>query len=541
MKEIYNFYGLNNLVNEDYKKMPNSIRIRKGNTAQKIAIAEIIFDFTFCFFRGIVYDLIMLFLIPLAFCIIGLGYWYVEEGICNIGTYTLYKEDGKKDVRIHDMGLYITILLVKYSIVFLWYNRIEGLLNTRKFTGALLELVIGIFPGIFVIGAISGIIFGSIVFGISHKKIRNNLKEIEEYNAKLNCLKENMQKYNSLETIKNQELIDRMEDSIKYYNAGDYESALIKVCHVLEVYLSEKLISEKIVFTNEKEINIYYFIWYFEKKGIASNITERLRTMCYICDFGTRSPERKSVKKGKAEAAINEMLDILKEDCKIFDSNIKYFNKLKEKMKLYVKRANEFNERNNKKDAMSNLRNALECLIDGYMRCNHLICTYGYANNSTGYVDILFDKGVITGKTKKNMHYILTIVNRRKCNSVKQEDINEILQKLKMEIQVYKEAIADNSEKRYVEWRTDSSIINEEDSYEEDYDEEELEEEYHRIFKTDDDIYNDSYEEDTEDFYDQYDEEYHTAYELTHPDAYWDMDRFNDPNRLFDVENYYGP
>ena len=75
------------------------------------------------------------------------------------------------------------------------------------------------------------------------------------------------------------------------------------------------------------------------------------------------------------------------------------------------------------------------------------------------------------------------------------------------------------------------------------YDEDDYEDECRRIFKSDEDYYDNTYEDDYEEnnFYDQFDEDYHTAYELTHPDAYWDMDRFNDPNRLFDVEHYYGP
>ena len=551
MKEIYKFYGLNKLVNETYKEFPNSIRIGKKKNSFTILIIWIISDYLLYISHMKIKNWLLLICIFLIwFAVIGrMEEWGIIEYYLNRDTVDLvtYKGDKKTSIEVNDRLLLMTTVLLKYSIICLWYySRIPYMImDISEILGIILEVILGYFPGIFILADIVGVCFSQFIFGKTHKILINNLKEIEVYNTELYYLKEKREKYNLLKIIENSESIKYMENAIRYFYEGEYEDSLSNVRHSLEVYLSEKMENDNIFYIKEKDITIYSMINYLKSKEEYDDIVDCLQSIRCTCNLGVHVIENdlydKEWWKNKTEEVINKMLDILSSEYQIFVFNLERFKKIEEKIDVYLKRSEELFKRNEKADGLLNTRRALECLVNGYMHYFHLICTYGYQNDLAGYIDVLFNKAYITDKTKNNLHYIRKLGNESahgNCVSIKNEQINSVLKKMRLEVEIYKKAVLQPNESGYEAWDLESeekyNYTSDEEEYWYDETYQDNRDDYYECF-------NESDEEEEDNFYDQFDEEYHTPYELAHPEAYWDMDRFNDPSRLFDVENYFGP
>ena len=381
------------------------------------------------------------------------------------------------------------------------------------------------------------------VFGIISNKKKKEAFNREILERKINDKKQKLKFYEDVINIKDNRILHYINKSITLYNQEFYEDAIAAVRKTLECYLYDILEHYNVMFREEREIQIYNIIQYLEsKKSKWDYGTESMHEIRKTCNSSIHvSGDRSDATKEKTEELIISMM----RECRpLYDTDIydgeEVRKNLEEKMYVYLERAKKYISMNDYEDALLNLRKSLECVVHGYLKLHHMICTYGHEDNMSGYIDALFDKNYIGQHSKQNMHKIRDIGNKsvhmKEITSV-QNTMNKVMALMEEEIKVYeshKRSIDEEFE--YVEIDDDIKKEISVSEYEEDeVEQEDIEQEDSGYYKNDEVYveYNDNANNR------QYEEEERMPSELNDPEKYWDPTRRNDPIVQTDPEEYW--
>ncbi|RGV97032.1 DUF4145 domain-containing protein [Ruminococcus sp. AF14-10] len=225
-------------------------------------------------------------------------------------------------------------------------------------------------------------------------------------------------------------------------------------------------------------------------------------------------------------------------------------DELAEKMNMYSERAQKYALAEKYEDAFLNLRKALECVVHGYIKTHHMICTYGHENSISGYIDLLYEKKYISRQSKENMHRIRGAGNKavhmKEIKSIKAQ-LPELLMAMEKEIQLYEQhRMKEENTNEYMVIDDDAKMEKEEQAkrrrkkrereeqerkHEEEWKQEESRDAYAEKY-----CRSDNY--DVEDTSQRYEEECMLS-EMNNPEKYWDPTRKYDPEIQCDPNEYY--
>ena len=433
------------------------------------------------------------------------------------------------------IGSIISVILSSICLYVLngFYNASENIIILGLF-------ILNIIQGAIWIGSYYiSLLFLSILGGKKDKEA----KERRMLEDKIREKKYKLKFYEDVMSIKDNRILHYINKSITLYNQEFYEDAIAAVRKTLECYLYDILEHYNVMVREEQEIQIYNIIQYLEsKKSKWDYGTESMHEIRKTCNSSIHvSGDRSDVTKEKTEELIISMM----RECRpLYDTDIydgeEVRKNLEEKMYVYLERAKKYISMNDYEDALLNLRKSLECVVHGYLKLHHMICTYGREDNMSGYIDALFDKNYIGQHSKQNMHKIRDIGNKsvhmKEITGV-QNTMNKVMALMEEEIKVYeshKRSIDEEFE--YVEIDDDIKKEISVSEYEEDeVEQEDIEQEDSGYYKNDEVYveYNDNANNR------QYEEEERMPSELNDPEKYWDPTRRNDPVVQTDPEEYW--
>ena len=433
------------------------------------------------------------------------------------------------------IGSIISVILSSICLYVLngFYNASENIIILGLF-------ILNIIQGAIWIGSYYiSLLFLSILGGKKDKEA----KERRMLEDKIREKKYKLKFYEDVMSIKDNRILHYINKSITLYNQEFYEDAIAAVRKTLECYLYDILEHYNVMVREEQEIQIYNIIQYLEsKKSKWDYGTESMHEIRKTCNSSIHvSGDRSDVTKEKTEELIISMM----RECRpLYDTDIydgeEVRKNLEEKMYVYLERAKKYISMNDYEDALLNLRKSLECVVHGYLKLHHMICTYGHEDNMSGYIDALFDKNYIGQHSKQNMHKIRDIGNKsvhmKEITGV-QNTMNKVMALMEEEIKVYeshKRSIDEEFE--YVEIDDDIKKEISVSEYEEDeVEQEDIEQEDSGYYKNDEVYveYNDNANNR------QYEEEERMPSELNDPEKYWDPTRRNDPVVQTDPEEYW--
>lgn len=327
--------------------------------------------------------------------------------------------------------------------------------------------------------------------------------------------------------------INYMANALRLYKEGNYDDATANVRRTLEWYIYLQIELRDIIFTEENEINIYNMIKKLDRE--YEEDLSYIRKTCNSCAHALTGAS--SMSQSEVHHLIEKMLDeltgypVIKYDQVSYITcgvNIEYNNA---DMRKFFERAQNHVKRGNEKDGLLNIRKTLECIVRGYIKFNHIICSYGHEKNLNGYIDMLFEKKIISEKSKSSMHKIRMASNKGahiEKNQSKKQDLNEIISLLEKEIEIYME-----SQKKEISKVELLDQISEYEGEDETLDE-----------STDksDNYYNNSaagYADDSDDIYYDDESEDMSARDLHNPSNYYNPIRQNNPYIHYDPYEYY--
>lgn len=373
------------------------------------------------------------------------------------------------------------------------------------------------------------------IFGVP--KYIQRQKEIDEKNREIgnenSRNKYNLELVQALSKIQNIQFIQYMADAIDLYNEENYDDALANVRRALESYLYQRMEQEEIIFSDARDLNTYEMI---KKLGRDEQYLHSIRRMCNTGVHALESDD--SVEKDTAQSAIREMLSALAKYSEIYKSDTGVIEKINNNLELFFERAQNHAKRGNEKDGLLNTRKALECIVRGYMKFNHIICSYGHEKNLNGYIDMLFEQKIISENSKNSMHRIRMASNKGahvEKEQSKKQNLNVIISLLEKEIEIYlesqkKEPSNEELLDQISEYEGEDEMLDElDDDYDDDYDD------------MDDYDDNEYYDDSGERYYEDADEdEYLCAKDLHNPANYYNplrdsTYRSHDPNEYYNV------
>ena len=179
------------------------------------------------------------------------------------------------------------------------------------------------------------------------------------------------------------------------------------------------------------------------------------------------------------------------------------------------------------------------------MHYYHVVCTYGHGNNLSGHIDVLYEKGYITEKSKSNMHFIRMLGNQG-AHQTDTEEIKKMIPAIKVmedEIKKYKKIIEESDNQYYEELCWDEENISDADDDEDIDDDEDMDDDFEErnkeLFKSYDDYEDEIVESRSRNIFDSDDEEDMTPRDMIHPEEYSDMNHYWDTSRYFDLNKYF--
>ena len=286
---------------------------------------------------------------------------------------------------------------------------------------------------------------------------------------------------------------------------------------------------EEIIFSDARDLNTYEMI---KKLGRDEQYLHSIRRMCNTGVHALESDD--SVEKDTAQRAISEMLSALAKYSEIYKSDTGVIEKINNNLERFFERAQNHAKRGNEKDGLLNTRKALECIVRGYMKFNHIICSYGHEKNLNGYIDMLFEQKIISENSKNSMHKIRMASNKGahvEKEQSKKQNLNVIISLLEKEIEIYLE-----SQKKEP---SNEELLDQISEYEgEDEMLDELDDDYDDMDDYDDNEY---YEDSDEIYYEDEDEDDSLcAKDLHNPANYYNpmresTYRSHDPNEYYNV------
>lgn len=329
--------------------------------------------------------------------------------------------------------------------------------------------------------------------------------------------------------------INYMANAIRLYKEGNYDDATANVRRTLEWYLYLKIELRDIIFTEEKEITIYNMIkkleW--EDNEDVSYIRKKCNSSVHALTGASSMSQREVCH--LIESMLDEMtchhstyylISHIACSVNIEDNNAD--------MRKFFERAQNHAKRGNEKDGLLNTRKALECIVRGYMKFNHIICSYGHEKNLNGYIDMLFEQKIISENSKNSMHKIRMASNKGahvEKEQSKKQNLNVIISLLEKEIEIYLESQKKES--------SNEELLDQISEYEgEDEMLDELDDDYDDMDDYDDNEY---YDDSDETYYEDEDEDDSLcAKDLHNPANYYNpmresTYRSHDPNEYYNV------
>lgn len=463
--------------------------------------------------------------------------------IANLLSLDIWSEHGWNEI----IGKYAQVLM---SVLMVGWTK-KWCLSTLDAPGLLRSLVGAILYFAFVLNfllvfsqmlnwIIWKICFGQVMFKVlgyekKIKKIMEENEEIENENKKILEQNEKVDNIEQLKIIQNIPAMQYVGNAIDLYYEENYEDSVANVRRALECYLYQRIEQAGIMFTDEKELNTFSMI----KKIDNIPALHYIRKTCNSC-VHTLSGDT-IIQREDAENVINSMLYQLVKYSNFYKPNTSTIEEINSNLNIYIERTKKHIEKENLEDALLNIRKALECMVRGYIKSNHMVCTYGYELNLSGYIDTLYKQNIITENSKNIMHKIRMASNKGAHTESGQirnvENINNIICLLEQELAVYIESQKNE--------QTGEMILNQISEYEgnEDFIEEDMSDEYDEEY-----AYNADYDDcmtDYDDCMDDYD--YNNVYYDDNyvDDTYEEDDDFHskilDPQLYYDSSYYMNP
>ena len=229
------------------------------------------------------------------------------------------------------------------------------------------------------------------------------------------------------------QLINYMANALRLYKEGNYDDATANVRRTLEWYLYLTMEVRDIIFTEEKEITIYNMIKKLDREDRAG--MDLIRKQCNSCVHALKGSSSMSQRDVwlLIDRMLNQLTHFYKDDQVSNNAD----------MRKFFERAQNHAKRGNEKDGLLNTRKALECIVRGYMKFNHIICSYGHEKNLNGYIDMLFEQKIISENSKNSMHKIRMASNKGvhvEKEQSKKQNLNVIISLLEKEIEIYLES-----------------------------------------------------------------------------------------------------
>ena len=392
-----------------------------------------------------------------------------------------------------------------------------------------------------------GIIFKIVISKVSNyekeiKEIKEENEEIEKENKKISEQNEKVDNIEQLKIIQDIPAMQYVGNAIDLYYEENYEDSVANVRRALECYLYQRIEQAGIMFTDEKELNTFSMI----KKIDNIPALHYIRKTCNSC-VHTLSGDT-IIQREDAENVINSLLYQLVKYSNFYKPNTSTIEEINSNLNIYIERTKKHIEKGNLEDALLNIRKALECMVRGYIKSNHIVCTYGYELNLSGYIDTLYKQNIITENSKNIMHKIRMASNKGAHTESGQirnvENINNIIYLLEQELAVYMESQKNE--------QTGEMILNQISEYEgnEEFIEEDMSDEYDEEYDYNagyDDCMSD-YDECMDDYVDCMDDyDYNNVYYDDNyvDDTYQEDDDFHskvlDPQVYYDSSYYMNP
>ena len=421
-------------------------------------------------------------------------------------------------------------MIILQAIPYDWDRAYHGIILGIIGFSAVLNILFPVLYSILTI-VIGNLRIGLRIFGVP--KYIQRQKEIDEKNRKIgnenSRNRDNLELVQALSKIQNIQFIQYMADAIDLYNEENYDDALANARRALESYLYQRMEQEEIIFSDARDLNTYEMI---KKLGRDEQYLHSIRRMCNTGVHALESDD--SVEKDTAQRAISEMLSALAKYSEIYKSDTGVIEKINNNLERFFERAQNHAKRGNEKDGLLNTRKALECIVRGYMKFNHIICSYGHEKNLNGYIDMLFEQKIISENSKNSMHRIRMASNKGahvEKEQSKKQNLNVIISLLEKEIEIYLE-----SQKKEP---SNEELLDQISEYEgEDEMLDELDDDYDDMDDYDDNEY---YDDSDETYYEDEDEDDSLcAKDLHNPANYYNpmresTYRSHDPNEYYNV------
>ena len=270
-------------------------------------------------------------------------------------------------------------------------------------------------------------------------------------------------------TFIDSQILQYMANAIRLYSDENYEDSLANVRRSLELYLYARMDYDNIMLEEEAQLTIFGILDYYIKQNKFNEVNEGyrhpngyyrdknryedhkdieevLKEIRLICNNNVHVSidiNHEQISDSSVSKILKNMMNILIDDYQIFRGNSFVLSELNDRLETYIKRATEFIDIHNVEDALLNIRKVLECVVKGYLKYYHVCCTYGKEKNVSGYIDLLFEKNMISEQSKANLHKIRVFGNEGahgKLSKIEENKLELIVDTLKEEIEIYKKA-----------------------------------------------------------------------------------------------------
>lgn len=253
-------------------------------------------------------------------------------------------------------------------------------------------------------------------------KVEKELNDIRKYNdsvfEKRRDKEIDIREFNRISEVKDEKIIGYMNKAILLLNNGEYEDSMANVRRALEYDLYKRIESDGEMLVDESKMNIWGYLNFYNNSKKYDSDLETENSIRRVCNTAVHAfnninydDENNDLCMQRGEGCIKNMLSVLSRDCKRFEIIPEQQKKIDDNIKLYEKKSEQYIKNENFEDALLNIRKTLESVVNGYIKAFHIICLYGNEKNLKGYIDLLFEKKIISENSKNNMHNI-----RMSCN-----------------------------------------------------------------------------------------------------------------------------
>ena len=274
-------------------------------------------------------------------------------------------------------------------------------------------------------------------------KVEKELNDIRKYNdsvfEKRRDKEIDIQKFNRISEVKDEKIIGYMNKAILLLNNGEYEDSTANVRRALEYDLYKRIESDGEMLADENKMNIWGYLDFYNNSQKYDCDLETENNIRRVCNTAVHpfnnincDDESNDLCMQRGEGCIKDMLSVLSWDCKRFEIIPEQQKKIDDNIKLYEKKSEQYIKNENFEDALLNIRKTLESVVNGYIKAFHIICLYGHEKNLKGYIDLLFEKKIISENSKNNMHNIRMSCNGSAHINNKTESISKIQNLIKL-------------------------------------------------------------------------------------------------------------